>query len=85
MLNKSKAIAALMTATLFVAPASVFASEITLTFENHEFALQGQFAGFEDAGYVIISNGQSIHVPAAMVRCDGDDCFDAAEIAALNS
>jgi hypothetical protein len=36
--------------------------------------LVGEFAGFQDDGYFIITNDQKIHVPAAMVRCEGADC-----------
>ena len=69
--------ALLIATTAFAAPVATTTNKITLVFKNHAMTLVGEFAGFQDDGYFIIADGHKIHVPAAMVSCEGVDCVDA--------
>ncbi|MDP5085659.1 MAG: hypothetical protein NWQ23_09580 [Yoonia sp.] len=68
--------AAIATGILFLSASTVSASEIALTFADHDLTISGDFAGFEDNQYVVITDIGAIHVPAAMVTCAGADCRD---------
>jgi hypothetical protein len=74
-----KTLQSLMVAAAAVAaPVMGNAKEITLIFENQDITMVGEFAGFTQGAYIIISNDQTLHVPAVLVRCEGDDCFEIA-------
>jgi len=68
--------AVLLAAVAMTAPAMVGAKEITLIFEGQGITLVGEFAGFKDGAYIIVNNNQELYVPAVLVRCEGDDCFE---------
>ena len=68
--------AVLLAAAAMTAPAMVGAKEITLIFEGQGITLVGEFAGFKDGAYIIVNNNQELYVPAVLVRCEGDDCFE---------
>ena len=87
MFNKvnGKISAITMSAVAFIAPTDVSAAEIALTFENLGVTLAGEFAGFQQDAYIIIANGAPLHVPAVLVTCEGDFCFDIAGAAAPES
>ena len=73
---KSAVPAMLIAATAISAPAVVGAKEITLIFEDQGITLVGEFAGFKEGAYIIVSDNQELYVPAVLVRCEGDDCFE---------
>ena len=50
------------------------AGEIALTFEQHGVTISGEFAGFQDDAYVLITTAGRLHVPANLATCEGDDC-----------
>ena len=66
----------MITAVALTAPVMGNAKDITLIFENHDITMVGEFVGFTQGAYIIISNDQKLHVPAVLVRCEGDDCFE---------
>ena len=68
--------AVLLAAAAMATPAMVGAKEITLIFEGQGITLVGEFAGFKDGAYIIVNNNQELYVPAVLVRCEGDDCFE---------
>lgn len=82
MLNKvfSKISMILVAATTATLPTSVSADEVALTFLDHELTLVGEFMGFENGAYVIVSDNGVIHVPATLVTCLGPDCYDMPEL-----
>jgi hypothetical protein len=52
------------------------ANEIVLTFAEQGFTIVGQFQGFVDNSYLILTEYGEISVPAAMVTCEGPDCVE---------
>ena len=84
MLNKVNGIfgTMLLGATALISPSSASAEQIALTFEEHDFTLVGEFAGYADNAYIVVTENGEIHVPAAMVSCAGTDCATASRQAA---
>ena len=66
---------------LFI-PASVSADEMALTLKAQGITLVGQFGGFEDGTYVLVMDAGTIYVPAVLVTCEGDDCFELVDLQA---
>ena len=59
-----------------VTPSIVSADQIALTFEQHGMTIAGDYVGFQDNAYVIITTAGTIYVPAILVSCEGVDCLD---------
>lgn len=68
-----------------VIPSSVSADEIALTLKAQGITLVGDFGGFQDNTYILITQAGTIYVPAMLVTCEGDDCFEMIEAATSNS
>lgn len=61
-------------AALILTPAVASAGEITLTSADETVRIRGEFVGFQEQAYVIRYRSFELVVPAANMRCDGDDC-----------
>jgi hypothetical protein len=72
----SKIGALAVSAVVLSLPTTVSADEIALTFEDLEVTISGEFAGFQQNAYVIITENGPLHVPAAYVSCEGLSCFE---------
>lgn len=59
-----------------VVPSLVSANDITLTSEEHGVTIAGEYAGFRENAYVVITEAGTLHVPAILVTCEGLDCLD---------
>ncbi|SFS13600.1 hypothetical protein [Yoonia litorea] len=59
-------------------PTSVSAGEIALTLKAQELTLVGEFAGYVDNVYVLITSTGTIYVPADLAICAGEGCIDPA-------
>ena len=68
-----------------VIPSSVSADEIALTLKAQGITLVGDFGGFQDDTYILSTQAGTIYVPAMLVTCEGDDCFEMIEAATSNS
>jgi hypothetical protein len=55
---------------------SVQAGEMTLTSTDGSVTIEGPFLGFDQMAYVIMYQGQELHVPVALMACEGDDCLN---------
>ena len=71
-------------ATGLLIPTSVSAGEIALTLKAQGITLIGDFGGFEDETYLLVTQAGTIYVPAALVTCEGDDCFDIVDVQSTN-
>jgi hypothetical protein len=78
MLNKisGKISAITLSALATVTPSFVSAESIALTFEKHGVTIAGDYAGFRENAYVIITTAGILHVPAVLVTCEGVNCLD---------
>lgn len=61
---------------LVASPNFAGADEIALTFKTHGVTIAGEYAGFRDNAYMVITTAGVIHVPANLVTCKGEDCLD---------
>ncbi|MEM9784968.1 MAG: hypothetical protein AAF801_00600 [Pseudomonadota bacterium] len=52
------------------------ASEMALTFEKQGVTIAGQYAGFQQNAYVLLTAAGMLYVPANLVTCEGDDCLE---------
>lgn len=68
--------ALMVLASVFAAPTVAVADQITLTFESNNVTLTGEFAGFKNLAYTIITDLGEINVPAGLVTCEGADCME---------
>ncbi|KJZ19884.1 hypothetical protein [Loktanella sp. S4079] len=59
----------------FAFPTFSSAGEIALTFESHGVTISGEFAGFQDDAYILITTAGPLHVPANLATCEGEDCL----------
>ena len=75
----------LLGAVALAFPTSVSADQIALTFEVQGFTLTGEFLEFAEDNYIVITENGAVHVPAAMVSCEGNDCAASLSIAAAES
>lgn len=66
---------ALLISTPFFAPMNAAAAEIVLTSPDNTVMIKGEFAGFQQDTYIVIYNGYKLQVPAALMTCQGEDCF----------
>ncbi len=73
---KSKISPIVAAAVAVASPVGVSANEIALTLANQDISFVGSFAGFEDGAYVILVDGQEWRVPAVLVTCKGEACFE---------
>lgn len=64
---------------MLISPSSVSAEPISLTFEAHGFTISGEFVGYFEDGYVLMTENGEVHVPAAMVTCEGPACLEATQ------
>jgi len=71
MTNISKGLCAAVALAL---PSIASAGEIALTFETHGVTISGEFAGFQDDAYILITTAGPLHVPANLATCEGEDC-----------
>lgn len=72
--GKISAILVALSATAI--PSNANASPITLTFPDHNVTIVGEFVGFQQNAYVIASDMGKLFVPASLVTCEGQDCFE---------
>lgn len=72
MTNLSKVLCATFALAL---PSMSSAGEIALTFETNGVTISGEFAGFQDDAYILITTAGPLHVPANLATCEGDDCL----------
>lgn len=61
-------------AIALTAPSIASAEQIALTFVKHDLILVGEYLGYADDGYVIATENGTMHIPAAMVSCEGSHC-----------
>ncbi|EBA11524.1 hypothetical protein [Roseobacter sp. CCS2] len=71
---KSIRAAFLACAVALIAPSIVSADQITLTFEEHGFAITGDCKSATNSSYVIVTDHGEVTVPKDMVTHDGADC-----------
>ena len=64
-----------------ITPASVTANEMALTFEEQGVTIAGQYAGFRENAYVLVTTAGTLHVPANLVKCQGVDCVELLAVA----
>ncbi len=78
MINKvnGKIGAIALAAMAFIAPTGASATEISLTFEDQNVTLVGEFAGFQKEAYIIVTDMGTLFVPAHYVTCEGEACFE---------
>ncbi len=55
-------------------PTGVSAGEIALTLTAQDITIVGELLTFENETYVVATETGTIHVPAVMATCAGDDC-----------
>jgi hypothetical protein len=60
----------------FAGANSVQAGEITLTSTNGAVAITGEFLRFRQMAYVVLYEGQELHVPLTLMSCEGIGCLD---------
>ena len=77
--------ALMVAATGLSIPTSVSAGEIALTLKAQGITLIGQFGGFENDTYLLVTEAGTIFVPAALVTCEGSDCFELIGLQSTNS
>ena len=82
---KSVVSALMVTATGLSIPTSVSAGEIALTLKTQEITLIGEFGGFKGDAYILVTQTGTIYVPAMLVTCEGDDCFEFVNVQSTNS
>ncbi len=75
----------LVSAAALVAPLSVSADEIALTFEDHGFTVSGEFMWVQDGAYMLMTENGPLQVPAMMVSCVGQDCLDVTQTTSIDS
>ncbi len=63
------------------AATSASADEMVLNFKDSDLTVTGEFMTYENEGYVLETVIGRMHIPAAMVTCEGNDC--AAVLAAM--
>ena len=56
-------------------PTNLAANEIALTLKEQGITISGDFAGFRDKAYIVLTSTGLIHVPAEIVTCEGADCL----------
>ncbi|MEL6684955.1 MAG: hypothetical protein AAFQ00_06670 [Pseudomonadota bacterium] len=61
-------------AMALLSPSIVSADQITLTFEDHGFAVSGEFKTVTNSSYVVITEHGEMTVPMDMVTCEGAAC-----------
>lgn len=66
----------LTAAMVMVAPTTVSAKEIALTFSDHDLTISGEFIAMQDNAYVLMTDMGEMIVPAAMVTCEGVACLE---------
>ena len=71
-----------LSATALWAPSIVSADQITLTFEEHGFAVSGDLKMVTDNSYIVITEHGEVTVPMDMVTCEGAACVTPATILA---
>lgn len=69
----------LLSIVALISPSNVSAEPITLTFEAHGFSISGEFIEYSENGYVLETENGEVHVPAAMVSCEGRACMEPAQ------
>jgi hypothetical protein len=50
-------------------------NEITLTFETQDFKVTGEFVGFQQNAYIVITEMGELYIPASFVTCEGFSCL----------
>lgn len=66
-------------------PSIVSADDMSLTFLASGFTITGDFSDYQNDGYVLITENGTVHIPAAMVSCEGDDCVAPTQLVAAES
>lgn len=66
----------MMTAAVvaLLVPTNVSASEVELTFVDHELTIVGEYAGFLENTYIVTTASGTVYVPMDMVTCSGPAC-----------
>lgn len=65
-------------------PAAATADEMALTFENQGVTISGEFAGFSDNAYILVTTVGTLHVPVNLATCEGKDCVTLTTASANN-
>ncbi|MEO1640490.1 MAG: hypothetical protein AAFU41_14715 [Pseudomonadota bacterium] len=78
--KKIFAVAALGAATVIVHASAGYADEVTLDFIANDLTISGELINMDDEGYTLITEMGEVHVPAAMVTCEGDACTQVAVV-----
>lgn len=68
--------AIILAGVAIVAPSFVSANDIALTFEGNGMVIAGEYAGFSEGAYIIVTSAGILHVPANLVTCAGADCIE---------
>lgn len=76
--------ALIVAATGLSIPTSVSAGEIALTLKEQGITLVGDFGGFQADTYILLTQAGTIYVPASLVTCEGDDCFEIVDVQNTN-
>jgi hypothetical protein len=61
-------------AIALISPSGVSADQISLTLKAQNFTVVGQYVGFAEGAYIIMTENGEMRVPAAMVSCEGTAC-----------
>lgn len=67
---------AISTIVAFAGASSAHAGEITFTSADGEIAITGEFLKFRELAYVILYEGQELHVPVMLMNCEGIGCLN---------
>jgi hypothetical protein len=74
-INKVLGVALAVASGTFLLPTVASADQISLTFKDSAITMTGEFAGFREDAYVIMTSAGELYVPASYVTCEGNDCL----------
>ncbi|MEL6682599.1 MAG: hypothetical protein AAFQ09_08125 [Pseudomonadota bacterium] len=66
----------LLSISIIASTSQLAASDMALTFDEQNVTISGQFAGFRQNAYVLLTEAGMLFVPANLVTCEGDDCLE---------
>jgi hypothetical protein len=64
-------------ALALLSPSGVSAEQISLTLKAQNFTIVGEYLGFTEGTYMVMTATGELHVPAAIVSCEGAACVAA--------
>jgi hypothetical protein len=61
-------------ALALIFPSGVSAEQISLTLKAQNFTVVGEYVGFAEGAYIVMTENGELHVPAAIASCEGSAC-----------